>query len=69
MNKISDNTKYGLILVLCVLSLIFFRSSFHFQSLISAPFTVTSLESDEDFELKFPAPDKPGLSYAEKKEK
>jgi len=35
------------------------------QSLISAPFTVTSLESDEDFELKFPAPDKPGIyTYA-----
>lgn len=35
------------------------------QSLISAPFTVTSLESEEDFDLKFPAPDKPGIyTYA-----
>lgn len=35
------------------------------QSLISAPYTVTSLETEEDFELKFPAPDKPGIyTYA-----
>jgi len=31
------------------------------QSLISAPYMVTSLESEEDFELKFPAPEKPGI--------